>query len=110
MGNISGKVTVSDKAVMQIASYAARKTDGVTDMTGRTKKSEVARTVTLQSDTAGVYVTNTKAGVLIEIYVACGFGADVLALKTAVGENVKNAFCGTGITVKDVNVHINSVR
>lgn len=105
-----GIVTISDRAVMQIASFAAEKSNGVAEMTERTKKDEAARLVSGRSDTAGAYIRKTSSGVVIDVYVACKYGADVNCLKSEVSENVKDAYIGTGITIREVNVHINSVK
>lgn len=110
MGKALGKVTVSDRAVMQIASYAARHSNGVTAMTDKSRQEEFKRTVKTGGDTAGIYLIKTKSGVMFEVYAACGFGAYIDEVKDNIAKNVKDAFSNTGITVKSVNVHINCVR
>ncbi len=106
----SGIVTISDRAVMQIASYTAEKCDGVAEMTDRTKKDGAARTIKGKSDTAGVYVKKTPNGVVLDVYIACCYGAEVNKLKEDVAKAVTAAYACTGITISGVNVHINSVK
>lgn len=105
-----GVVTVSDRAVMQIASFTARKCSGIAEMTDKTKKDSTARLVAGRGDTAGIYIKKNPNGVAIDIYAACRYGADVNALKKDVAESVRNAYCGTGINIAEVTVHINSVK
>lgn len=105
-----GIVTVSDKAVKQIASYAARSCDGVASMSDKSRAGEAAKFVTGNADNSGVYVTKTKSGIKLDLYVACKHGADAKMLSTEVKEAVENAFPCTGISIKDVVVHINDVR
>lgn len=105
-----GKVTVNDRAVKQIAAYAACGCRGVAEMSDKTKAGEAAKFVTGKADISGVYITKTKSGIVLDLYVACVHGADVKALSAEVNQAVINAFPCTGIKVKDVVVHINDVR
>ena len=105
-----GKVIVNDRAVKQIAAYAARSCDGVAGMTDKSRAGEAAKFVTGNADNSGVYITKTKSGIKLELYVACKHGAKAKDLSSEVEEAVKNAFPCTGITVKEVVVHINDVR
>ena len=105
-----GIVTVSDRAVMQIAVHTAKKYPGVAGMSEKSRAVDTARFVAGNSDVAGVYVTKTKSGVKLEMYIACNHGADTKSLSQGVADAVTNAFAGTGITIKDVIVHINDVR
>lgn len=101
-----GIVTVSDNAVKQIASYFTRSCEGFAEMTDKTKK----RAIIGISDTSGVYVKNTREGVVIDVYFACRYGVDPDALAKEAEENVFNAYEGTGIKISKVNIHINSVK
>ena len=105
-----GIVTVNDRAVKQIASYAARSCDDVSAMSDKSRVGEAAKFVAGNADNSGVYVKNTKSGVELELYVACVHGADVEKLSSGIEEKVKNAFPNTGIKISKVIVHINDVR
>lgn len=105
-----GIVTVNDRAVKQIAVYAACGCRGVAAMTDKSKAGEAAKFVTGNADNSGVYVTKTKSGIKLDLYIACKHGSDAKALSAEVKEAVTDAFPCTGITVKDVVVHINDVR
>lgn len=105
-----GIVTISNDAVMQIASYITRNCSGVAEMTAKSKKSEVSRTLTGRADTAGVYVKNTKNGVVLDVYFACYYGVNPTELAGEVEKRVERAYDGTGIKIARVNVHINSVK
>lgn len=107
---IFGKVTVSDRAIMQIASYAARHSKGVAAMTDKSRQDELRRVVKNGIDTAGIYLLKTKNGVEFEVYAACEYGARIQEVRNNISANVKSAFSDTGITVNNVNVHINSVK
>ena len=106
---LMGTVTVSDRAVMQIASDAAKSCSGVMGMSEKTRAGGAVRAVGGKS-TAGVYIRKTKSGVSLEVYIACGYGADTKMLSETVREKVKSSFDWTGITIKEVSVHINDVR
>lgn len=106
----NGVVTVSDRAVMQIAAYAARQCPGVAAMSERSRKGETLKSVMGCGDSAGVYVKKTKSGVVLDVYIACRPGADTQQLKNDTAFVVTSAFTPTGIRIQDVNIHINSVR
>ncbi len=101
-----GIVTISDTAVKQIASYFTRSCEGFAEMTDKTK----SRAIIGRGDTAGVYVKNTRDGVIIDVYFACIYGVDPIALAKEAEEKVSNAYEGTGIKISKVNIHINSVK
>lgn len=105
-----GIVTFSDNAVKQIAVNMIMSCDGVAEMTDKTRTSEVSRTIIGQGDTAGVYVKNTREGVVLDVYFACKYGVNPTELATDAENKVKNAYGNTGITISKVNVHINSVK
>ena len=105
-----GKVTINDRAVKQIAAYAACGCNGVAQMSEKTKAGEAAKFVAGKADTSGVYITKTKTGIVLDLYIACVHGADTKALSDEVKRAVTDAFPFTGIKVKDVVVHINDVR
>lgn len=101
-----GIVTVSDTAVKQIAAYFIKNCTGFAEMTDKTKK----RIIIGRSDTSGIYVKNTREGVVIDAYFACLYGADPTALAKEAQDKVFNAYEGTGIKISKVNIHINSVK
>lgn len=105
-----GIVTISDDAVMQIASYITRNCDGVAEMTAKSKKSEMSRTLKGRADTAGVYVKKTLDGVVLDVYFACCYGVDPAKLANEVEEKVRSGYDNTGIKLARVNAHINSVK
>lgn len=105
-----GVVTVSGRAVKQIASYAARSCNDVYGMSDKSRVGETAKFVSGNADNSGVYVKNTKSGVELELYVACVHGAKPDLLAEEITEKVKNAFPNTGIKISKVLVHINDVR
>ncbi len=105
-----GVVTVNDRAVKQIAVYAACGCNGVAQMSDKSRVGETAKFVTGNADASGVYLTKTKSGIKLDLYVACIHGADVKALSQEIENAVKNAFAPTGIKVNEVVVHINDVR
>lgn len=105
-----GIVTISDYAVMQIASYITRNCDGVAEMTAKSKKSELSRTLTGRADTAGVDVKKTREGVVLDVYFACYYGVNPTELAREVEKKVESAYGGTGIKISRVTAHINSVK
>lgn len=110
MEKANGVVTISDKVVMQLASYGARNCTDVAQMTDVSNERRLSRIVKGLEDTAGVYVKKTRSGVVLDVYIACRFGADTNEVKINTEKAVSAQFEGTGITVKDVNIHINSVK
>ena len=108
--NITGKVTIADRFVMQLAVYAAKKCSGVADMSDRSKKQEAFKSVTGQKDIAGIYINKTKEGVILDVYVACKPASDLSEIKREVREQITEEFLPTGVNIADVKVHINSVK
>ena len=105
-----GVITISDRAVMQIATHTAELCDGVAEMTYKTKTDAAARAVSMMSDTAGCYIKKTAEGVELDVYIACFYGGDVKTLKAEVASAVAGAYGGTGVKINRVTVHVNSVK
>ena len=106
---INGKVTISDRAIMQIAINCAVKCPEVARMSEKSKKNEVAKTISGYSDATGGYVFKTKTGIRLDVYVACKYGADTNKLKTELEKSIINAYHDTGVLVTQADIHINSV-
>ncbi len=105
-----GLVTIAPRAMAQIASYFARNCEGVAEMTDISKRNDIQNAILGRDDVAGAYVKNTKDGVAVDVYLACYYGADTEELKARVESEVREAYAPTGVKIKRVDAHINSVK
>ena len=105
-----GTVTVSEKAVMQLAAHISGMHDGVVRLADKNSRDSLSRAVTGRGDTRGVYVTKSPEGLSLEICVICRYGTNTIALCNDIAGRIKDELSGTGIRVKNVNVRIMGVE
>lgn len=105
-----GLVTIAPRALAQIATHFTSNCEGVAEMTDVSKRIDIQNAILRRDDMAGSYVKNTKDGVVVDVYFACFHGADTGELKERVEREVRDAYAPTGVKVKRVEAHINSVK
>ena len=107
-----GKITMSDDLVTSIAGYAAVENYGIVGM--RSKKASDAWVELFQKDNLrrGVMVTTVSQNVVdIDLYVTLEYGVSLPAVAQNTKGNVKYRVEEmTGLTVRQVNVHVESIR
>lgn len=103
-----GTVTISKKALAQISAKAARDCEGVAMLTDRSKKDEISRF--LNGGVKGVYITKTKGGITVEIYIICSYGADVPSIRREIADGITERLGETGIKIKGVSVCVMGVQ
>lgn len=106
-----GTVTVSTKAIVQIAEYITICCDGVVKLTNRTKHDKISAAIHNLQQAKGVYVKKTKTGLDIEIAVIARYGANVNTLCNTVSENIKSEIENNmGAKVSNVKVYIEGME
>ena len=105
-----GIVTVSDRAVMQLASYITKQHDGVSRLVDKKSSDGIARTIKGEWDTKGVYLIKKKSGLMLEICVMCRFGVNTVSLCEDIEKEIDSGLCEMGFNVKSINVNIVGVE
>ena len=105
-----GTVTVSDRAVMQLAAHIASKCEGVIRLTDKSNRDGVSRALRGNGSTRGVYLIKSKSGLELEICVICRYGVNTAMVCDTITSNIKEELAQTGFNVKAVNVRITGVQ
>ncbi|MGN1116066.1 MAG: Asp23/Gls24 family envelope stress response protein [Candidatus Ornithomonoglobus sp.] len=105
---VMGTVTISKKALAQLSAKTARDCEGVAMLTDRSKKDEISRF--LNGGVKGVYITKSKNGVAVEIYIICRYGADVPSIRREIADKIAGRLGETGIKIKGVSVCVTGVQ
>ena len=106
---VEGKVTVSHRALMQLAAYVTSHCDGVKVLTDKNSGEAISRMFTGKGE-KGVYLKNTKQGIELELCVICKYGTDANALCDTVRERITKELADTGFKLKKVAVNICGVE
>lgn len=97
-----GTVTISARAVMQIAAHIAKRNDGVKRLTDRKGKTPLA--IRKDRDTRGVYISRSKRGLELEICVICRYGVNTVRLCSDITKEIRAELGDAGF--KNIRVHI----
>ena len=103
-----GLVTISKKAIAQLAQKIARSCEGVADLTDRSGKDEMSRLLT--GGVKGVYISREKGKISAEIYIICRYGADVAAIQEQITEGLTVELGEIGIKTGSVTVYAAGAR
>ena len=105
-----GTVTVSERAVMQIAAYIAKQYDGVKRLTDRKSGDGITRAIKGNRDTTGVYLLKSKQGLALEICIICRYGINTVRLCADITNRITAELTDTGFRIKEINVRIMGVE
>lgn len=103
-----GIVTISARALAQLAGKIAADCEGVALLTDRSKRDEISRF--LNGGAKGVYITKVKGGVVVNIYIICRYGANVPLIQEKISNGIAEKLGETGVKIKGINVRIAGVR
>lgn len=104
--NEMGTVTISARAVMQLAAHIAKRNDGVKRLTDRNGGTPFA--IRKDRDTRGVYISKSKCGHGLEIYVMCRYGINTVKLCSDITKEIRAELGDAGF--KNIRVHITGVE
>lgn len=106
----SGNVNISDDVIGIITSIAASEIQGVSGLHG-TISEDLAGIFGKKSQSKGVKVSIDEKIVKIDLNIIVDYGIKIPDIAWKIQENVKNAVESmTGLTVKEVNVHVHGVN
>ncbi|MCR4399754.1 MAG: Asp23/Gls24 family envelope stress response protein [Syntrophomonadaceae bacterium] len=109
--NDLGQITVSRETVETIAGLAAVDCYGLVGMAPRRISSGIAEILGLESLRKGVEVTETPAGLAIDVYVVVGYGTKISEVALNVMQKIRYVMEEiAGLRVATVNVNVQSVR
>lgn len=105
-----GIVTVSERAVMQIAAHIAKQHDGVKRLTDKKSGDGITRAIKGSRDTKGVYILKSKQGLALEICIICSYGINTVRLCADITKRIRSELCEVGFRIKEINVRIMGVE
>lgn len=107
-----GKITISDDLITNIAGYAAVENYGIVGMNSKKASDAWVELFGRDNLRRGVKITTVSPNVVdIDLYVTLEYGVSLPAVAQNTKSNVKYRVEEmTGLTVRQVNVHVESVR
>lgn len=109
--NNNGIITISNDVIATIAGDAATRCYGVVGMAVRSKVDGIASLLKRDVMSKGIKVTTEDDELVIDVHVIVGYGINIKTTSESIIESVKyNVEKVTDFTVKEVNVHVESVR
>lgn len=107
--NESGTVKISSDVVTVIASLAAVDIDGIASMSGGIT-TDIAQKLGVKSSNKGVKVQIAEDKAIIDLFVVIKYGYRIPEVAAEAQESVKTAVeTMTGLTVEEVNIHIQGI-
>ena len=109
-GNGLGSVRIADEVVSVIAGLAATEVEGIEGMSGGIVGG-IAEMLGRKNFAKGVKVEVGEKEAAVDLYVIVRYGVRIPDVAIATQENVKQAIeTMTGLSVVEVNVHVQGVR
>ena len=108
--NPIGNIFISHRAIASIAHHAVLSTYGVVGLTAKNFASGLAQVI-VKDPTLGVDVDFDGLSVKIDLHIIVEYGTRIKTVASSVAEIVKYQIENTtGLIVREVNVHVRSVR
>ncbi len=109
--NANGIITISNEVIATVAGDAATRCYGVVGMALRSRVDGIASLLKRDSMSKGIKVTVEDDELIIDVHVIVGYGINIKTTSESIIEGVKYSVENmTNFTVKEVNVHVESVR
>lgn len=110
MGNSLGSVKIADEVIEVIAGMAASEVDGVAEMSGGFVGDIANMLGRAKNMSKGIKVEVGESEATVDLFLAVEYGASIQDVARKVQEAVKKAIEGmTGLTVSEINVHIQGI-
>ena len=111
LDNERGSICISSEVITWLAGDAATRCFGVKGMAGRQKENGLVQLLRRESMTKGVMVhVNDDNSLTIELHIVVDHGMNLAALSSSIMNEVTyKVSSGTGITVRQVDVYIDSM-
>lgn len=109
--NSNGTITISIDVIAAIAGDAAMRCYGVVGMAVRSTADGIVSLVKRDNASKGVKIIVDEGGLSIDVHVIVEYGVNIKVASNSIIESVKyNVESATGFIVKQINVHVESVR
>lgn len=110
--NEFGRIELSTEALSAIAGYAARECYGIVGVAARSVPDGIAELLGLESIHRGVEIRiEDDEFVVVNLFVIVEYGVNILQVARNVMEQVRHRLEQlSGLTVRQVNVHVQGVR
>lgn len=106
-----GCINISTEMIEQIAGLAATECFGVVGMAGKGGTSGIIELLKKENLRKGVRVSDDNGKLTIDLYVVVEFGLKIVTVAENLIDTVKyKVEKQTGLKVKKINVHVQSVR
>lgn len=106
-----GDVNISKEIIEQIAALAAMECFGVVGMAGKGGTSGIIELLKKENLRKGARVVDEEGKLTIDLYVVVEFGLKIVTVAENLIDTVKyKVEKETGLKVKKINVHVQSVR
>lgn len=109
--NAYGKISISDLAIVKVASHTAMEGYGIVEMVSRRFTDSLSELLKKDSGGRGVKVTTSGNRIYIDLYVVIKYGVSINAVAESLKESVKyRVEKFTGMIVDTVNVNVIGVK
>ncbi|MDR0405391.1 MAG: Asp23/Gls24 family envelope stress response protein [Clostridiales bacterium] len=109
--NSNGTISISTEVIAAIAGDAAMRCYGVVGMSMRGTSDGIAALLKRDNAGKGVKILIDEGGLSLDIHVIVEYGVNIRVTSNSIIESVKyHAENATGLIVKQINVHVESVR
>lgn len=107
--NEKGSIKISDDVISVIAGLAATEVEGVAGMSGGVV-GDITEILGRKNLSKGVKVAVNDKNVTVDLYIIVDYGVRIPEVAWNIQENVKKAIENmTGLSVTDVNIHVQGV-
>jgi uncharacterized alkaline shock family protein YloU len=110
--NELGSIAISNEVIARMAGLTAMECYGVVGMAAKSIRDGLVHLLKIESLTKGVRVTVHEEGdMTIHLHIIVEYGTNITAIANTLIDNVKYKLeSATGLTVREVNIHVESVR
>ena len=108
--NPYGNIFISHRAIATIAYQAALESYGVVGLAPKNSAQGIAQTI-VKDPLMGVEVRQEDTAISIDLYIVVEYGTRIKSVSSSVASSIRYKIeHTTGLTVKEVNVHVRNLR